>query len=133
MKPNSAGTSPYELKEPPGCRILNVAGRMGAKIRNKICQPVFPSRIWTDGLADLRDWEHTRGLTPLGGRNRRQGLTPGPDLSEPQADHHQVCDFQDDLLPRPDHLGCDVNHHSAHQGNHPAEHIQVLLNNGVLR
>jgi len=90
---------------------------MGATIGNETCPSAFPARIWTDGWAKLRDWVHPRRMTPLGVGNRRGGLTPCPELSEPQSGHHRLRHFQDTLPPCPDPLSRAINHHSLYRGS----------------
>ena len=53
----------------------------------------------------LIDWEDTRQMRSLSSKNRRWGLTPGPELSQSQRGHDRVGDFQDDLASCPHHLG----------------------------
>ena len=50
-------------------------------------------------------------MASLSRSNWGRRLTPGPELIESQRRHHRVRDVHDDLVPRPDHLGRDVDHH----------------------
>jgi len=55
----------------------------------------FSCQDWDRPVAwVLMDWEDTRQMRSLNSKNRRWGLTPGPELSQSQRGHDRVGDFR---------------------------------------